>query len=51
MNATHGDELPFVFGYPFSSTKDSLFPYNFTEKDKMVSAGVMTYWTNFAKKG
>nr|XP_039272096.1 neuroligin-4, Y-linked-like [Styela clava] len=50
MDAGHGDELPFVFGYPFYSGQDVLFGYNFTKTDRMISAGIMTYWTNFAKE-
>lgn len=28
-----------------------LFPCNFSKNDVMLSAVVMTYWTNFAKTG
>lgn len=51
ITAAHGDELPFVLGYPFMGTKDCLFPYSFTDRDREVSMKVMKYWTNFAKTG
>jgi len=46
----HGEELPYVFGVPVDSVK---FPshYHFTEKEKLLSEAVMTFWTNFAKTG
>lgn len=47
-DAAHGDELPYVFGVPMVGATD-LFPCNFSKNDVMLSAVVMTYWTNFAK--
>lgn len=49
-DAAHGDELPYVFGIPMVGATD-LFPCNFSKNDVMLSAVVMTYWTNFAKTG
>uniref|UniRef100_A0A8C7RDL4 Neuroligin 2b n=1 Tax=Oncorhynchus mykiss TaxID=8022 RepID=A0A8C7RDL4_ONCMY len=49
-DAAHGDELPYVFGVPMVGATD-LFPCNFSKNDVMLSAVVMTYWTNFAKTG
>ncbi|TEA23925.1 hypothetical protein DBR06_SOUSAS55310010, partial [Sousa chinensis] len=49
-DAAHGDELPYVFGVPMVGATD-LFPCNFSKNDVMLSAMVMTYWTNFAKTG
>ncbi|KAG7259439.1 hypothetical protein CRUP_002061 [Coryphaenoides rupestris] len=49
-DAAHGDELPYVFGVPMIGATD-LFPCNFSKNDVMLSAVVMTYWTNFAKTG
>ncbi|CAI9585630.1 unnamed protein product [Staurois parvus] len=49
-DAAHGDELPYVFGVPMVGPTD-LFPCNFSKNDVMLSAVVMTYWTNFAKTG
>ncbi|CAL8308733.1 unnamed protein product [Gadus morhua 'NCC'] len=49
-DAAHGDELPYVFGVPMLGATD-LFPCNFSKNDVMLSAVVMTYWTNFAKTG
>lgn len=49
-DAAHGDEIPYVFGVPMVGASD-LFPCNFSKNDVMLSAVVMTYWTNFAKTG
>ncbi|XP_067103432.1 neuroligin-3 isoform X1 [Osmerus mordax] len=49
-DAAHGDEVPYVFGAPMIGPSD-LFPCNFSKNDIMLSAVVMTYWTNFAKTG
>uniref|UniRef100_A0A8C8JMU3 Neuroligin 3a n=1 Tax=Oncorhynchus tshawytscha TaxID=74940 RepID=A0A8C8JMU3_ONCTS len=45
-DAAHGDEVPYVFGIPMIGPTD-LFPCNFSKNDIMLSAVVMTYWTNF----
>ncbi|XP_048398372.1 neuroligin-1 isoform X1 [Stegostoma tigrinum] len=49
-DASHGDEIPYVFGIPMIGATE-LFPCNFSKNDVMLSAVVMTYWTNFAKTG
>lgn len=49
-DAAHGDEIPYIFGVPMVGATD-LFPCNFSKNDVMLSAVVMTYWTNFAKTG
>ncbi|KAL6093753.1 hypothetical protein STEG23_037298 [Scotinomys teguina] len=62
--AAHGDELPYVFGAPLlgnpgvggggpalPGVPHLHFGCNFTRDDVMLSAVVMTYWTNFAKTG
>ncbi|XP_039513549.1 neuroligin-1 isoform X2 [Pimephales promelas] len=49
-DASHGDEIPYVFGLPMIGPTE-LFPCNFSKNDVMLSAVVMTYWTNFAKTG
>ncbi|XP_029311201.1 neuroligin-2-like [Cottoperca gobio] len=49
-DAAHGDEIPYEFGVPMIGATD-LFPCNFSKNDVMLSAVVMTYWTNFAKTG
>ncbi|XP_056451543.1 neuroligin-3-like isoform X1 [Gadus chalcogrammus] len=49
-DSAHGDEVPYVFGVPMVGPTD-LFPCNFSRNDIMLSAVVMTYWTNFAKSG
>ncbi|TNN40975.1 Neuroligin-2 [Liparis tanakae] len=46
----HADEIPYVFGVPMIGATD-LFPCSFSKNDVMLSAVVMTYWTNFAKTG
>lgn len=48
--AAHGDEVPYVFGVPMAGPAE-LFACNFSRGDVMLSAVVMTYWTNFAKTG
>ena len=48
--AAHGDEVPYVFGVPMAGPAE-LFARNFSRGDVMLSAVVMTYWTNFAKTG
>uniref|UniRef100_A0A8C4N575 Carboxylesterase type B domain-containing protein n=1 Tax=Eptatretus burgeri TaxID=7764 RepID=A0A8C4N575_EPTBU len=49
-DAAHGDEIPYVFGVPMVAPGD-LFPCNFSKNDVMLSAVIMTYWSNFAKTG
>nr|XP_044997381.1 LOW QUALITY PROTEIN: neuroligin-4, X-linked [Jaculus jaculus] len=49
-DAAHGDEVPYVFGVPMVGPTE-LFACNFSRNDVMLSAVVMTYWTNFAKTG
>ncbi|XP_006890399.1 PREDICTED: neuroligin-1 isoform X1 [Elephantulus edwardii] len=49
-DAAHGDEVPYVLGIPMIGPTE-LFPCNFSKNDVMLSAVVMTYWTNFAKTG
>lgn len=43
-------QVPYVFGVPMVGPTD-LFNCNFSKNDVMLSAVVMTYWTNFAKTG
>ncbi|XP_049623747.1 neuroligin-4, X-linked isoform X2 [Suncus etruscus] len=49
-DSAHGDEVPYVFGIPMVGPTE-LFSCNFSKNDVMLSAVVMTYWTNFAKTG
>lgn len=49
-DAAHGDEVPYVLGNTMIGPTE-LFPCNFLQNDVMLSAVVMTYWTNFAKTG
>lgn len=55
LNATHTAEIPYVFGtlaaprvYP-GNTSTTLTPKS--APDRALAEEVMTYWTNFAKKG
>ncbi|XP_075739864.1 acetylcholinesterase-1-like [Rhipicephalus microplus] len=43
--ATHGDEVPMLFGYPY------LYPYLATDEDRAMSYRMMTMVSNFAKNG
>jgi len=45
VGATHGAELAYVFGNPAQQNM------HFTEGDQAMSEAIMTYWTNFAKRG
>ena len=51
INAALGEEIPFVFGAPFLRGGYSLFPYNFTSDDQLISEAVIKYWSNFASCG
>ena len=44
--ADHADEIPFVFGFPFSRTN-----LNASKAEKDFSSRIMASWTNFAKTG
>ncbi len=50
LGATHGEELQFVFGYPFD-TPTYLDFHLYPEDEMTFSYQVMKYWTNFAKTG
>jgi len=43
----HGDEIAYVFGDPFRRVG----AVNYTDKERMLSVDIMTYWSNFAKTG
>lgn len=52
LGCFQGEELPYVFGAPFSESQGtSIFYRNYTKAEKSLSETVMTYWTNFAKTG
>jgi len=50
LGATHGEELMFVFGYPFipevAAVRNEL-----KDEEKALSVKFMEFWTNFAKTG
>ncbi|XP_067321006.1 cocaine esterase-like isoform X1 [Anolis sagrei] len=50
VKSDHGDEVTFVLGTPFSSSKDSPLG-GYTEEEKRLSKMVMRYWANFARSG
>lgn len=49
--AGHGDEIPYVFGFPSSMQTGLRFPDTVPPEELALSERVMTYWTNFAKTG
>lgn len=44
-SALHTEEIPFVFGYPFTHKS------KYAEAERKLSLRIMRYWTNFAKFG
>uniref|UniRef100_H9GHC5 Carboxylic ester hydrolase n=1 Tax=Anolis carolinensis TaxID=28377 RepID=H9GHC5_ANOCA len=50
VKADHGDEVAFVLGTPFLSSKDSPLG-EYTEEEKRLSKTMMRYWANFARSG
>lgn len=49
--SNHGDELPFVFGFPDSMADGMRFHKHVTNHEKQVSKNMMIMWSNFAKSG
>ena len=50
----NAQSVPYVFGIPLYNLKSPAFNHltgQWTEEDKMISYAMMTYWTNFIKKG
>ena len=43
LGVMHGDELPFIFGHPFSLQS------KYTSSEKELSRKMIKYWSNFAK--
>ena len=50
LGAGHGEELTFVFGYPFDPSPYLEF-YDYPEEEMALSHQIIKYWTNFAKTG
>ncbi|XP_072048631.1 cholinesterase-like [Amphiura filiformis] len=50
LGATHGEELHFVFGYPFDPSPHLDF-HQYPAEEMNLSYQVIKYWTNFAKTG
>jgi len=50
LGATHAEEIPFVFGFPFipevAALRDEI-----TDQEKAMTVKFMEFWTNFAKNG
>ncbi|XP_041483841.1 acetylcholinesterase-like [Lytechinus variegatus] len=51
LKAGHGEDLTFVFGFPFIDELYHVRGHNVTEEEKALSIQIMKYWTNFAKTG
>ena len=49
--SNHGDELPFVFGFPDSMADGMRFGGHVPDYEKQVSKNMMIMWSNFAKSG
>ena len=50
LGAGHGQELPFVFGYPFDPSPYLEF-HEYREEEMALSHQLIQYWINFAKTG
>ncbi|XP_033121776.1 cholinesterase-like, partial [Anneissia japonica] len=51
IGAGHGEELQFVFGFPFLNGSSTYSLEQPSDTDRNVSVEFMRYWTNFAKTG
>ena len=51
LGANHGEELPFVFGFPDSMKDGMQFHENVPDYEKQISMNMMIMWSNFAKSG
>ncbi|KAJ8021730.1 Acetylcholinesterase [Holothuria leucospilota] len=51
MEATHCEELQFVFGWPFLPEVQNWKSKNLNSDEKTLSVQIMKYWTNFANTG
>ncbi|PIK40998.1 putative cholinesterase 2 [Apostichopus japonicus] len=51
MEATHCEELQFVFGWPFLDEVQNWKSKNLNSNEKTLSVQIMKNWTNFAKTG
>lgn len=49
--ANHGEELPFVFGFPDLMADGMGYRNNVPAFEKQISTKMMTLWSNFAKTG
>lgn len=49
MGVCHGEDLPFVFGWPLADS--SLSSYFFDDDDKALSRAMIRAWSDFAKTG
>ena len=56
LGATHGEDIPYVFGSPFMLEQpppngESTMTGLFNEEEISMAKQIMKYWTNFAKTG
>ena len=51
FGAGHGEDVTFVFGYPFIDELYNIRGHNLTDEENALSVKFMEYWTNFAKSG
>ncbi|XP_054751133.1 cholinesterase 1-like [Lytechinus pictus] len=51
IGAGHGEDLTFVFGYPFIEELKDIMGHTLTDEEKALSVKMMKFWTNFAKSG
>ncbi|KAH3796127.1 cholinesterase 1-like [Dreissena polymorpha] len=49
--AMHGDDLPFVFGFPWTMSEGMKFRNHVPDWEKRYARNMMVMWSNFAKTG
>lgn len=52
-DAIHGEDLPYILGYPLLEERDSssLYNYTFGKTERILSEAMMRYFSNFVKSG
>ncbi|XP_071476207.1 cholinesterase 1-like [Diadema antillarum] len=54
LGPTHGEDIPYVFGYPLMADQpddDEMGRTKFTDDEALMSVQIMKYFSNFAKTG